>query len=79
MSVKVVLVNGEHHLHHFARRLLRLLVVLVHGVLDVAVLAINSQRCRYKLHGRNHLIGRNTLQHLDVLVRLFGSLARRRT
>src|ERR1700756_3872855 len=42
MAIEIILVDGEHHLHHFSRGLLWLLVVFVESILNVAELALNS-------------------------------------
>src|SRR5580658_800865 len=39
MSLEVILINSEHHLHHFPRGLLRFLVVLLKRALHMAKLA----------------------------------------
>src|SRR5690348_13861663 len=45
VSMEVVLVNCEHHLHHLASTLLGLLGVLVEVVFNVAILAAHAERC----------------------------------
>src|SRR5271169_3915415 len=42
-SLEVILINGEHHRHHFPRRLFRLLVVLLARALHVAKLTFHAQ------------------------------------
>src|ERR1700676_5767046 len=53
MSLKVVLIDGEHHLHHLARCLLWLLVVLFERAFHVAELALHAQGRRDELHSGN--------------------------
>jgi hypothetical protein len=74
MGVEIILVDGERHLHHLPRCLLRLLVVFVERILNVAKIALNSQRSRDELHGREYLLGWNALEHLYVLELFFGLL-----
>jgi hypothetical protein len=65
--VKLVRIEGERHLDHAAGGLLRLFVVLIEGIANVAELAFDAQRCRYELHRRNQLVRRNALQRLQIL------------
>ena len=74
MSVEAVSVDGEHHLHHFARSLLRLFVVFLESILDVTEIALDSERCRDELHGGKDLVRRDALQHLYVLELLLSFL-----
>src|SRR5579871_4875730 len=71
LTIEAVLVQREHHLHHLARPLLWLLVILIEGALYMTVFATHSERRRHELHRRNNLIGRGSLQHLYVLINLF--------
>jgi hypothetical protein len=65
--VKLIPIEAKHHLDHAAGGLLGLFVVLIEGIADVAEFALDAQRCRYELHGRNQLVRRNVLQYLQVL------------
>jgi hypothetical protein len=56
MPVEIVRIDGEHHLHHFARGLLRLLVVFLKCALHMAEIALNSQRCRDELLVRGQAV-----------------------
>jgi hypothetical protein len=57
LAVKIVLVDGEHHLHHLASGFLLLLVVLVELklalVFDVAEVAVHAERGGDELHRRD--------------------------
>jgi hypothetical protein len=64
--LKLFRIECEHHLDHAAGGLLRLFVVFIEGIANVAKLALDTQRCGYELHRRNHLVGRNILQNLQV-------------
>src|SRR5262245_18399608 len=66
LVVEILLVDVEHHLHHVPRVALGLLVVLVERLLNVAILAVHTQRCRHELHRRNQLVRRHILQDLYV-------------
>jgi len=70
--IEVALIDSEHHLHHFASRLLRLLVVLIECAFNMAVFALHAQRSGDELHRRNELVGRNPFQNLNVLEGLVG-------
>src|SRR6202790_2929291 len=52
-TLKLARINGEHHLDHSAGGLLRLFVVLIEGIANMAEVALDAQRCRYELHRRN--------------------------
>ena len=67
-AFEVAFVDGQFHKDHLARRCLFSFVVLVRLTLDVAELALHSQRNRDKLHEGNALLPRDILQHLNVLV-----------
>src|SRR5712691_10992180 len=53
MPLKVVLIDGEHHLHHLPRSLLGLLVVFLECALYVTEFALHAQRRRNELHPGN--------------------------
>jgi uncharacterized membrane protein YidH (DUF202 family) len=74
MSLKIIFIDGKHHLHHLARGLLGLFIVFVESVMHVAELALHSQRSRNELHRRDYLLCRNAFEFLDVLELLFGFL-----
>ena len=42
VTLKIFLVNGEHHLHHLPRHLFRLLIILLECALHVAETAFHS-------------------------------------
>src|SRR5271156_3692758 len=79
MALEVLLINGEHHLHHFPRHQLRLLVVLLERALHMTKLALHAERSGNELHRRNQLIRRNPLEGPDVLELLLCLLRRRGT
>src|SRR5690242_11934896 len=76
VSFEIVFVDGEHHLHHFARGYFCLLVVLVElhllAFANMAVLAFDTERSGNELHGGKHEVRRNSLERLDVLELFFG-------
>ena len=72
MTLEVVLVDGKHHFHHFARGLLVFLVVLFERILHVAELAFHAQRSCNELHGGKDLVRGNSLQNFDVLELFLG-------
>ena len=85
LPIEILLVDGEHHLHHFSRGLFGLLVILLESVMNVAELALDSERSGDELHGRKQIVGGNVLQYLHILecfpscpVFLFGGLQGRR-
>ena len=43
LTVEVIFINSEHHLHHFARGLLWLLIVLLERALHVAELTLHAE------------------------------------
>src|ERR1700693_1501077 len=72
LSLEIVLIDGEHHLHHFASSLLGLFIVLLGRSLNVAETALHSERVGNELHRRDQLVRGYTLQNLDILVNLIG-------
>src|SRR5207244_2006488 len=68
LGIKVVPVNGSHHLHHPPRGLLGFLVIFLQSPFHVAITAFHAQRVSDELHGRDELISRNFLQHLNILI-----------
>ena len=72
LSLEVGLVEGKHHLHHFPRRLLGFLIVLLEGSFRVAEATFHAERTGNELHGRNQLVSRKVFQDLDVFVGLIG-------
>jgi len=52
LRIKVVPVNGSHHLHHLPRGLLGFLVIFLQGPFHVAITAFHAQRVSDELHGR---------------------------
>src|SRR5712692_7660628 len=77
MILEGAFVDGEHHLHHLARGLFGLLVVLLKRALHVAVFALNPKRGGDELHRRDELVCWNPFQDLDVLEGLIGRFRRR--
>ena len=77
VTLEVFLVDGHHHVDHFARGKLRFLVVFFKGAGDVAILAFDAKRCGDKLHRGNELLGRDSFERLDILVFFFGQLGAR--
>src|SRR5581483_2487727 len=75
MSVEIILIDGEHHAHHLARGLLRLFVIFLEGIFQMAEIALHPQGRGYKLHRGNDLVRGNSLEHLNVLVNLLGWFA----
>ena len=43
MPVKIVFIDGEHHLHHLARRVLLPLVIFLKGALHMAEIALHAE------------------------------------
>jgi len=43
LALKIVLVDGHHHLHHLARNLFGLLVILIEVILHMTERALHSQ------------------------------------
>jgi len=78
MTFEIPLVDGKHHLHHLARGLFWLFVVLIKCASHMTVFALNAKRGGDELHGRNELVRRDPLQYLDILESLIGRLSRRR-
>jgi hypothetical protein len=75
MSLEVVFINGEHHLHHLSRSQLRFLVILFAGAFHMAELASHAQGRGDELHPGNYLVSRNSLQNLNIF-ELFFRLSR---
>jgi len=65
--LEVVLVDCHHHVNHLAGSNFRLLVVFFIRVRHMAVFAFDSKGSRDELHRRNHLLGWDSLQSLDIL------------
>jgi hypothetical protein len=75
MAFEIISVEREHHSHHLAGHLLRLLIVLIEMVFDVAVTAFDVERSGDELHRGNHLAGRNSFEDLDIFVNLLGGFS----
>src|ERR1035438_3699408 len=75
--VKVHSVDGLHHLHHFSSHQLLLLIVSIKRAFHMTETAFHSERVGNELHCRDDLIGRNTLQLLDILIDCFRWFRRR--
>ena len=71
MALEILLIDRHHHVDHLARGDFGLLIILFVRVRDVAVLAFHAQRSGDKLHRRNHLLGRNSFERLNILELLF--------
>src|ERR1700686_1209153 len=69
-------VDGKLHFNHFSRGLFFFFVVLVHGVLDVAKLAVDTERAADELHGGNELVGGDVFEDLNVFELLGGGFWR---
>ena len=78
IAAKSSLVDVQDHFDHFARRLLLGLIIQVKSpvtvVIDVAIVALNAQRSAHEVHDRDELPVRQTLEYLNILTRLIGSL-----
>jgi hypothetical protein len=74
MIVEVLLINRGHHLHHLARHLLGLFVILIEMIFNMAETALHSERSGDELHRGNELVSRDSLEHLNILESLFSGL-----
>ena len=76
MTLEVVFIDRHHHFDHLARRDFGLLVVLFVRMRNVAELAFDAERSSNELHRGDDLVGRDSLESLNILeffFREFGS------
>ena len=73
---EVGLVDGYFHFDHFSRRLFFFFVVFVHGVFDVAELAVDAEGASDELHGGDELVGGDVFQGLNIFELLRGGFWR---
>src|SRR5437763_15244179 len=70
LILKLCVVDFLYHAHHLPRSLLWSLVVLLKCVLDMAIIAMNSQRRGDELHEWQQQDGRCFGEHFQVLENL---------
>ncbi len=72
LPFKILLIDGEHHLHHLPRHLFGFLIILLRRPFHVTKTALHPKRGSYELHCRDQSVCRNTFQDLNVLVLFVG-------
>jgi len=76
VTLEVVFIDRYHHFDHFARRDFGLLVVLFVRMRNVAELAFDAKRISNELHRGYDLVGRDSLESLNILEFFFRELGR---
>ena len=74
LTFEAALVQIKHHLNHAPGGQLRGLVIFTKTIRHVAITALHAERAGDESHGGLELCRRKTVEDLDVLESLLGSL-----
>ena len=78
VALEVVFIDRHHHIDHLPRGDFGLFVVLFVRVRHMAELAFDAKRSGNELHRGDHLIGRDSLESLNILELFLRELRPRR-